>query len=106
MEYIRYLINKKRRIIKMMIIIRIILLILFGLCIWAIFPTIRKENKEIKSELGSQPITCPTCGSTSITVQKQRFKLPLENVSRGNFLPDGINENKSHRVCMKCGKKF
>lgn len=80
----------------------IILLIFFGLCIWAIFPTIKKENKEIKSELGKQPITCPTCGSTSITIQKKRFKL-LEKVSRGNFLPDVNNEL---RVCMKCGKKF
>jgi len=90
----------------------IILLIFFGLCIWGLVPKTKKENRERKSELGKQPITCPRCGSTSITIQKQGFEL-LKKVSRGgalsgglDFLPDGINENKNHRVCMKCGKKF
>lgn len=96
------LINRKGEIIKMMIIL---LLILVGFCIWTLFPTIEKKNKEIKLELGEKPITCPTCGSTSVSIQKQRFKF-LEKVSRGNFLPGGINENKNYRVCMKCGKKF
>jgi DNA-directed RNA polymerase subunit RPC12/RpoP len=62
--------------------------------------------------LAKQPIACPVCDSTSISIQRQRFKL-LKKVSRGgalsgglDFLPDGINENKNHRVCMECGKKF
>ena len=92
-------------------IIIIILLLFFGLCIWGIIPNLKKENKERKSELGKKPITCPRCGSTSITIQK-RFEL-LKKVSRGGavsgglqFLPNGINANNNHRVCIKCGKKF
>jgi len=94
--------------IKMIIII---LLIFFGLCIWGIVPNIKKENGERKSELSNQPITCPRCGSTSITIQK-RYEL-LKKVSRGGavsgglqFLPNGINTNNNRRVCMQCGKKF
>ncbi len=76
-----------------------------------IFPNLKKENREGNSELGNQPITCPRCGSTSITIKK-RFEL-LKKFSRGgalsgglDFLPNGVSENKNHRVCMKCGKKF
>lgn len=88
-----------------MVLILIFLLIFCGLCIWGIFP-----NREKKSELGKEPIICPRCGSTSITIQK-RFEL-LKNLSRGGavsgglqFLPDVI-ANDNHRVCMQCGKKF
>ena len=92
-------------------IIKTIILIFFGLCIWCIIPRTKKENREGKLESITQPIACPRCGSTSITLQKQGFD--LMKASRGgslsgglDFLPDGINAKKNHRVCTKCGKKF
>lgn len=54
-------------------IIKKIILIFFWLCIWCIIPNTKKENRDGRLELSKQPITCPRCGSDSITIQETRI---------------------------------
>lgn len=76
-----------------------------------------EEEKRLDSirryENSSKPVTCPKCGSTSISTQKRGFKLgrAIAGAALTGFLDVGAvagaaGSNKMINVCQRCGHQW
>ena len=68
---------------------------------------------ELDKSIKSKPVSCPKCGSTSISTQKRGFKLgrAIAGAALTGFLDVGAvagaaGSNKMINVCQRCGHQW